>query len=490
MEIKFANVAKEMNSTLRPDTTNWSSYECHLKDICSVTNPIIEVNIGNFSFINYNMAWIPAWDRFYFITDKNILTGYIVEMHLSIDALGSHKAGILASYQYVSRSASDYSAFLRDPVYSHSSDIFTHSEEIDIGLTTPANGCYIMTVCCDDAAHPSEASYYSPSLMQYVFSPEQLRAFCAYMLNASGSTTDDSFWELMFNGIAADDVTQVIDKSIFNPFQYVIKIMYLPFPLIDIVGAHESTVNVSVGWWQLPPTIKAYHLKLNQGYYASPIFGITSTMWGYTSWTDRAADWSEYTLYIPSFGQITLDSKQAGQTIYGYIYTDLQTGDSILFLKDNEDKVLQTAQGKLGADIQLSNLYTDFVGGTMKAAANIAGAAWSAVTNPVNVAGVISGAAGAIDTVGDMMSPTPSTIGTFSAIGLTSAQKNAIFSYSKYHKYSNLESKVGGMCCKIVQLSTLSGYTECPTPDLALSGCTTEELDIIQSYMRSGFFIN
>lgn len=65
----------------------------------SILKPVLrlryEPSIWNPADINY--AWIAELNRFYFVGDKRILSGDIVEMDLTVDPLMSYGSAILAS---------------------------------------------------------------------------------------------------------------------------------------------------------------------------------------------------------------------------------------------------------------------------------------------------------------------------------------------------------------------------------------------------------
>jgi Tfp pilus assembly protein PilO len=102
MTITFYNNKSE-NS--RIDKTSYLeevlSIEGTLRDSCSVTNPVIQVQ--HVDFLNANYAYIPEFNRYYFITDIVSVRTYLWEIHMHVDVLMSFGEQLRQLTAYVSR---------------------------------------------------------------------------------------------------------------------------------------------------------------------------------------------------------------------------------------------------------------------------------------------------------------------------------------------------------------------------------------------------
>lgn len=102
MTITFYNNTSE-NS--RIDKTTYLeevlSIEGTLRDSCSVTTPVIQVQ--HVDFLNANYAYIPEFNRYYFIIDIVSVRTYLWEIRMSVDVLMSFKDQIKNLDAYVSR---------------------------------------------------------------------------------------------------------------------------------------------------------------------------------------------------------------------------------------------------------------------------------------------------------------------------------------------------------------------------------------------------
>ena len=101
MQITIGNTRNPKNS-LTKSFNDRRVLEGNLPDDCNILNPTIEINYYN-GVENTNYAYIPAFDRYYFIEEKT-LSGQTVKLQLRCDVLMSFKSDILASSGTATRS--------------------------------------------------------------------------------------------------------------------------------------------------------------------------------------------------------------------------------------------------------------------------------------------------------------------------------------------------------------------------------------------------
>lgn len=92
MEIKFYYNSSEKNK-IGKSLSNELVLTGNLRDECSVTNPVISVNIS--SLVGYNYCYITEFNRYYYITDIVSVRTNLWRVTLSIDVLESFKNDIL-----------------------------------------------------------------------------------------------------------------------------------------------------------------------------------------------------------------------------------------------------------------------------------------------------------------------------------------------------------------------------------------------------------
>lgn len=104
--------AEKIGKTI--DTGN--TYNCVLKDDCSILRPVIDITTSD-SIITYNYMYISDLERYYFIDD-------IVSLHHAkwritghVDVLETYKNSILAQKCVVKRQSKLFNLYLDDPEF-------------------------------------------------------------------------------------------------------------------------------------------------------------------------------------------------------------------------------------------------------------------------------------------------------------------------------------------------------------------------------------
>lgn len=486
MKIRFGTFAKETNSTKQPTGSWYEEKECQLKDDVSLHQPVLLIHRDDYNIL-WNYAYIVEWSRYYFISDAIITTGGIWELALTEDVLATWKTEIGNSSCYVSRSASDGSDFLPDSTWSHDTSIATSYQSIDLSLNS--TGVYLLFTASDENDSSGVAG-----CSCYVLTATQLANLIEFLFSSA-------FFDIATSDIT-DTATSALAKTFFNPFQYVLRCMWIPFNLTDI--PHASASNIHFGWWEAndPNNGVAYTGYLVQ---TDRVYKIRAfTCGSYSLWIDRDPSWSKYDLYLPGAGTISIPSDYAGQTLTLEMDFDLATGAVGYVMTNATNTIIASASGQLGADIQLSALYKDFVS---QGASGLIGTVSKGFM--AGVRGYIHGVQnmdtsdkslrGALNAMGNVveetvkgvqagMQPTASSIGSNGIKAIIKAWYNARLSITKYTRYSDNYVQLGKMCNSIKTLNTLSGYTECVNPKVDISG-TAQESSAIQAFLTTGFYM-
>lgn len=473
MLVKFGKASKEINSTKVPALSK--ELDCQLKDGVSLTNPVLLIRGSQFD-IGYNYCYIPKWSRYYFVNNIKINTGGVYEVSLSVDVLASFKADILSGTAYVRRSQSNGSLYVPDSSWSHTSNYNTSATDIDIGLST--DGCYILFT----ASSETDINNASPAICVYAVSDIILRSICSYLFSSD-------FFESAMSGV--DTVSKSLAKTFFNPFSYVLKCMWLPISVTDLMTV---TKKISFGWWT--SDYDGNYLMTGK---KKILFDIA--MPKYSTWADRDASWTDVSIYVPSIGELSISPEYSGKTLKATLVIDLTNGHSDLFIKDG-DILVQSASGQMGADVQLSALYEDIVsdlgskGGLIKSAISGIGAFFkSSIDNStVDANGNLS-----VHNVGDVVSdtvhgaqsalqPKCSTLGANGNKATLTEFNHVLISVRRYLLLSDNTETLGRMCCKTMALKDLTGYTEIVNPHINCSA-TASEITMINAFLSGGFYI-
>lgn len=124
MEIKFYN-NKSDNRCIRKELLNEYSLSGNLRDACSLLEPVLNIESSN--VIRFNYAYIPDFQRYYFIKKITSIRNGVWELELEVDPLMSFKGDILALQVVVEKQASSAigDEYIDDGSLVTSSETFT-----------------------------------------------------------------------------------------------------------------------------------------------------------------------------------------------------------------------------------------------------------------------------------------------------------------------------------------------------------------------------
>lgn len=484
--VYFANVSKKRNSTYRG--TFAVSYDCNLKAPTSLDRPTFLVSADT---MDYNAA---KWgDRYYFIDDVVSVRNGQWEVSCVLDVLATYKTEITASTQFVTYSSYRTSEWLTDtrvPIldFPH---VETSSETIPLFNATGfycltvngVSGCNVFIV---DAAkittlisnvnswqHDGIEGIFNGSTMGITYdwsSPEKATESFAKMATQTG-----------FIGNAYSNAPQMIRSCIWVPF-------------LPATFSEAGLYNLYLGNWDTG--VDAYKCK------TSPVVNyVTITLpWTYTDW--RRSTCENVYLYLPFVGMINLSSSElAGSTTLTIIYSATATDGVICYQVTTDTGLLVGTYGgsccanyPIGINQQASAgaITQTVLSGVEKMLTNGINSSLSPVSAAsVAAANILAGVQTGYDIQNVAHSTNPSCIGSFgggAGVGLSlSARVNIVSKYSGTDP-SNMVSTMGYPTMQPMSLSGLTGFCQCANAHVAAAAQATE-LDAIDSYLNTGFFI-
>ena len=95
-----------------------STHTIRLKDGCSIDRPIVSFSAPIAALAPLNYAYIDAFQRYYFITDRNSLVNGVVELTLESDPLESFRAQLLQRQATITRNENEKNGYLKDSGYN------------------------------------------------------------------------------------------------------------------------------------------------------------------------------------------------------------------------------------------------------------------------------------------------------------------------------------------------------------------------------------
>lgn len=460
ISIRLYSFGKKPNSTLKPDPryVQNENFSCLFKEPFNLLNPVIMLKHDNPSIYNY--AYIGKFGRYYFINnweyDAGIWYGY-----LNVDVLASWKAEIGESTQYVLRSSNTWDSLIMDNFYPMNGTITHQQTTAENQWSSALNaGSYIVGIVNSDANNQGAISYYA-------FTDTQFKTLCGYLLGDPTSY------------LAIDEISDNLQKALFNPLQYVVSCKWFPF---SVRGTRITTLKF--GWWEFT---------------SCPCDRLTTTKRVFVYSFDiprhpqsllrgnfcNLSPYSKYTLFFQCWGTIPLDNSFLSTTdgLSCSTNVDLVSGAGILRILSKEATEIAQYPANVGVDIQLAQVNNNPLQIGVTAVNTVANVASSFFGG--GLMGVAQSVVNGIASVADATRPQLQISG---ANGSTIA---FLFEPTLTAEFFNLaEEDVadhGKPLCSKVKLNTIPGYILCENAHISLTSTVTEQNEIIR-YMSEGFY--
>lgn len=441
----YKNFQKHENSTKLPDV-EYTEMIVTLKKETSLLNPTFLIE-GVDLTVNY--AYLVDAGRYYFVNDITLGNANIYELSCSIDVLATFKALILNKTYMIERSASSYNVAYNDPYVSVTQQIIDRHLRITTTGLTSNNGCYIVRIAGGDEDGVSTYAVDSLTALAPIFNPDKYY-----------SSSDDSW-------------VQMVGNFVFNPYDYVVGLYYCPISF-DEIKNYATGSPIRIKWFNTG--IVAY--KINQRAILSKSGNLNECDNNYSDFRKYNPQFSRYHLDVPAVGLIPLDNNDVEDLRYT-IAVSLDTGDAKIWLeKSTSLNVIATFN---------TNMYTSLQFGSDKQSlTSVLGSSINAIGGFVS-GNIPMGVAGTLQTVGNIITPTPSIGGSAGGIGLV--YNSAFTMYCENYGTGAIDIINNGRpLYQLRQLSTLSGFTKCSGVSIDIA-CTSAERTMINSYLNGGFYI-
>ena len=457
----FYTFSKRINSTKQPSGTG-TIHDIILKDGCSAINPTIALKLGQSDNPTaYNYCHISSFNRYYFISDWYYDNRQWFAK-LTVDPLASWKTSIGSYSGYVLRAASAYDGDIVDMLYPAISDVTVIGNGASSApnwVTSAGDGYYILGIMGKNNGQNGGAVTY------YRATPAAMQTLCNYLLDTTHLGT-------------IDDISEDLLKCIFNPLQYIVSCMWVPFTPIVTTG------NKYVGWWDvssagiqpLGSTLK-WELSVN---YSIPKHPKAATRGNYLN----MPPFSSYNLYAGAWGVIPINNSYliGRTTLYTHLKVDLMTGSGKLSIEDSSGNILEEHFTQVGVPVQVGqNLINQ------GAVSGVVGGAFNTISSALtgNVGSMLESGLNTIGNAAALSQSVPATVGGNGSMTFENTWKlvGRFFDIAD----EDLASR-GRPLCAARTLSNLAGYIQCSDADPEIS-CTDEEMAAIVNYLNSGFYM-
>lgn len=436
--------SKRENSTLRPSAGD--NYNGNLRNASGIVSPTVDFNF-TFSPANYNYAYIPDFNRYYFIEEWTYNAG-LWTASMNVDVLASWRDYIGNSTQYILRSSAASDGSIVDMLYPAKSGA---TFETQASFWWETNQVYYVVGIIGANGANGAVTYYCMSQVQF-------GAFSNFLMSDTSYLGDDF-----------GDITIGTIKTQYNPFQYVASVTAFPF---SVPGTNVN--SIPIGWY----SISAGATLINvQKVTATAQFQITKhPQSGSRGSYLNSAPFSRYCFYHPSFGSVPVD----GNIMKNYstarldLTVDVRTGDA--FVNINMGNWLyKQVTAHFGAPVKIGQISVDYVGYATSGLSAIG----SALTGHLGeaIAGIGNAASNLI--------PQMQTSGTN---GSQMMFTQPPFLLSEFISVTNEDNENRGRPLFAQrQINTIPGYILAADSDISLPA-TDQEIRTVKSYMEGGFF--
>lgn len=364
VDVKFySNFNKRENSTKQPaGTDTFVTEKCLLKNSTSVLSP--ELVLSGNHYTDYTYAYIPDFNRYYFVSEPTSDAAGLTTMQLKEDYLASHKTAIGNTVAYVAYSSTGYNVNITDPRLVTKT---TKTLRATPGTTTyfSTQGCFSLSIIGKSGSANGFAS-------TYIMDSIELSTVCANLMSLS--------------------LEDRAIKALYSPFDCVISCTWLPIDYNTAVAQCDSNNTIHFGDYDSGIT---GHKLINA------VIGTSVNIPHTPRYTDFRAmqPFTSYALYIPNYGLVDLNASDIRDFLentnlpigYGI---DLASGDMSVVIGNPTVQTLQFNIGVSCPIAQTSSNMAASIGGVAGTVGGVVGAIGLGATG--NVPGAIASGIGAL----------------------------------------------------------------------------------------------
>lgn len=490
--IYFGSISKRKNSTLQPTLS--SSYDCIIKQPCSIDNPTFIIQDSSF-----NMAFNYAkWENtYYFIESIVSVRNDIWEVSCVIDVLATYKTEILASTQYVCYSSQAGDAWLADTRIPVLKSTVVSKATTSVGIFN-SNGFYVLSVvgktgCETFCVNKSTLTGLIAEIQNW--QDDGINNIVNNLPSApSGSSTAEAALDTLSGVLIGLQEAATRTGFIGNAFSLapscIRSCIWVPFNLADFSGG-------SHGIWlgNYDTTVAGFELN------GTPTTGTVSVNipWHFSDW--RRGYCEDVYLYLPLVGMVGLSSDSLTHaSSISVKYSATGTDGTVCYQVISGNEIIGSYGGQCSANYPIGINQQSSAGEVVTSVAQGASKAVSAAVNssisPISIGAsmigvTLEGAIAGYETVNVANSTHLSCIGGIgggAGVGLDLSITCYTVAHDTVVSPTDMKDTMGLPTMKPMALATLTGYCQCANAHVAAPAMGAE-LDAIDTYLNSGFYI-
>ena len=454
MEVNFWSLSKRYNSTKVP-LGEGNTVKFTYKGETDSHNPIIELS-------NWQHEWNYAKidDIFFFVDKSEHISNSTYRLYLRIDLLATYKSDILNTKANVLYSASNYNINLIDTRFTTSGIFNVVSDDTDAYFTN--EGTFVLTCAAQGSRHLGMS-------VTYFLTPQQ-------MIDTAHEFNNPDFWDRL--------------KIYFsNPFDSIISLGWLPIPINRIPNKTEVDLVIGTQTLSGNEPIKAYVVDTHERVSIPTTSHNFPIRWSVDDFR-RLPPYTKMLVHLPGCGlnEVPVELLYNTQFLEIESRIDIFTGN-VEYLVRNASLVISQYSGNVMVRIPIAQVqsrvgdFINFTAGVGSTAALFAsGHPYAAITSGAYA--LANAAQPQITTQNGALQGSflnGNAINTKISIWFVTNEVND-------EPNQNWRDAVGGVCNKVLLLSTLSGYVK--TDSVSVSArAYLSELEQINNLLNGGVFI-
>lgn len=490
--VRLYEFSKKENSTARPSGTG-TEYDCILVRDSGVLQPVIELKIPlTQDPAAYNYAYIPAFERYYFISEWKF-QGALWHAHMIVDALATWRGTIGSQSFYVLRSSAQKDGTIIDSMY-------------------PVKDTFSIAVQAQEGG--SAAWWDDPATANWLINGY----FILGILSYTGS--NDMIGGINYIAILPGNMGSLLKEMFSDEGQFATKNFNVFAPISNYTNEQKANMLYvcenpysdyikSVTWVPDAPTVGSpvhsgfylgktlitgipymnVNIRSTKRYTATfqiPKHPLTNSRGSYVN----LSPFTELFIQLPKLGSLDLDTSYFASRNYLFVTLDIDpiTGDGLYRVLTSDTNGLINAVevtrffSPVGVQIAITG------GKEYGSKISALGSAISSALNVLNNPGAITALPSAIASVVRANKSAAPTIGDNGGwLGLQGVQRSPYLQAIFHDIAADDNAQNGRPLCQVKTPASLGGYMMIQDADIQ-APATSQELAAIKQYMEAGFY--
>lgn len=462
MKLKYwTGFSKRTNSTKIPTATG-TEVDIVLKEDTSIDSPSIILQ-GN--AINIDYCYINDFGKYYFVGAPIFLTNGLTQYDLEEDTLATHKTDVGSTVAHIARSSTGYDTMMIDPLLPIKSTKTIKKVVYDPSIFS-STGCFVLSITNVKASANGFAASY----------------ICSY-----------NILENVANVLMNMDISQMVIKSIYRPFDCVISCTWLPIK-ISTATANCSSEEILFGDYN--SHISGYRLT-------TPTISNIGTLSISPTYNDfrMVSPYTSYSLLLPFYGLVDLNASDIrnmlalGSVSVGW-NLDIASGDMTVGVFTGSSIIGQTFNYNIGVNCPIAQTSNNMTGTIASIGGTVGGLIGTGISIATgNVPGAVLSGAGVLGsaTSAAMSYNTRSTSIKGGINGRSVAALGGEFVLSEYAMETadptdaSYIARWGRPVGVTHAISNHSGYVQCEGASVDIAGDSWER-EQINDFLNNGFY--